>query len=114
EPIPATAEVLALNAALHGLDATVYAAGIADSERSEVFTYYPFFSSTSGRFPDLGKDRADIKAHILNEQRQLDASAFETWRRERETALDRWLDEHMQSEKVACRLTTISAVIREH
>ena len=29
-------------------------------------------------------------------------------------ALDRWLDEHMQSEKVACRLTTISAVIREH
>src|SRR6185369_7479697 len=72
EPIPATAEVLALNAEIHGLDAIVYAAGIAEAERTETFTYYPFFSSTSGRFPDLAKDRADIKAHILNEQRVLD------------------------------------------
>src|SRR6185369_2863835 len=127
EPIPATAEVLALNAEIHGLDAIVYAAGIAEAERTETFTYYPFFSSTSGRFPDLAKDRADIKAHILNEQRVLDeqtahgngghggnGSTFEEWRRERETVLDEWLDEHMKSEKVACRLTTISTVIREH
>src|SRR6185369_14462616 len=120
EPIPATAEVLRLNAEIHGLDAHVYAAGIADAERTETFTYYPFFSSTSGRFPDLAKDRADIKAHILNEQRVLDVqmnddgSAFEAWRRERETALDEWLDDHMKSEKVACRLTTVSSVIREH
>ncbi len=124
EPIPATAEVLALNAEIHGLDAKVYAAGIAEAERTETFTYYPFFSSTSGRFPDLAKDRADIKAHILNEQRVLDeqtaqgsggnGSTFEEWRRERETVLDEWLDEHMKSEKVACRLTTISSVIQEH
>ncbi len=122
EPIPPTAEVLRLNASLYGLDATVYDAGIADGERTEVFTYYPFFSSTSGRFPDLAKDRADIKAHILNEQKVLDAritdemgaSTFEEWRQEREVALDGWLDEHMRSEKVACRLTTISSVIREH
>src|SRR4028118_1546381 len=39
---------------------------------------------------------------------------FGAWRQEREADLDRWLDEHMKSERVACRLTTISAVIREH
>src|SRR6185295_10585545 len=80
--------------------------------------YYPYFPSTSGRFPDLTKDRADIKAHILNEQRvmgeELGGGGFEAWRDEREGALDSWLDEHMKSERVSCRLTTVSAVIREH
>src|SRR4029077_226318 len=112
EPIPATAEVLRLNAELYGLDATVYDAGVADGERTEVFTYYPYFPSTSGRFPDLPKDRADIKAHILNEQRgigeELGGGGFEAWREEREGALDSWLDEHMKSERVSCRLTTVS------
>ncbi|HYG64881.1 MAG TPA: amino acid adenylation domain-containing protein [Thermoanaerobaculia bacterium] len=118
EPIPATADVLRLNAELYGLNATVYAAGVADAERTEVFTFYPYFPSTSGRFPDLAKDRADIKAHILNEQRvlgeELGGGGFEAWRHEREGMLDSWLDEHMKSERVTCRLTTVSSVLREH
>ena len=121
EPIPPTAEVVRLNAELYGLAGQVYAAGIADGERTETFTYYPFFPSTSGRFADFEKDRADLKAHILNEQRgEMDlalgdeaATAFEAWKAEREGTIDAWLDDHMRSEKVACRLTTISAVIAE-
>ncbi|HSF43219.1 MAG TPA: amino acid adenylation domain-containing protein, partial [Thermoanaerobaculia bacterium] len=121
EPIPPTAEVLRLNAELYGLAGQTYAAGIADGERTETFTYYPFFPSTSGRFADFTKDRADLKAHIINEQRgEMDlalgdeaGTAFEAWKAEREGAIDVWLDDHMRSEKVACRLTTISAVIAE-
>jgi pristinamycin I synthase-3/4 len=121
EPIPPTAEVLRLNAELYGLAGQAYAAGIADGERTETFTYYPFFPSTSGRFADFTKDRADLKAHIINEQRgEMDralgdeaGTAFEAWKAEREGTLDAWLDDHMRSEKVACRLTTISAVLAE-
>ena len=95
------------NAEIYGVAGQVYAAGVADSERTEVFTYYPHFPSTSGRFPDLAQDRADIKAHILNEQRVLgrrstgeDEASPPGGRCARPSSTS-WLDDHMQSEKVA-------------
>lgn len=66
EPIPATFEVLRANVELHGVDASLFACGLADRDGTETFRAYTQASVSSGAFPDAALDRALLRSVLLH------------------------------------------------
>ncbi len=102
EPIPTVAELLTLNAELHGFDIRPQPIGLSDEEGEATFTYYPHVSIFSGRFGDASQERATVEAFLRN-QAQGDAPA---------ELLDELLEARLETRTVQCRLSTVSTVIR--
>ncbi|HEX8904980.1 MAG TPA: amino acid adenylation domain-containing protein, partial [Longimicrobiaceae bacterium] len=105
EPIPPVAEALRLNAALHGGDVHVLECGLAEAEGQAEFTFYPNASVLSGRHAAVEEEREVVKAYLLNQ----DGDAPEGV----EPDLDALLDYRLSTQQFACRLRTLSSVIRE-
>jgi amino acid adenylation domain-containing protein/FkbM family methyltransferase len=107
EPIPETHEMLRINAALYDLDITAFNLGLGSRPQTVAFTHYPHVSIFSGRFADAEREREVIRAYIRNSgDRRAGAppSAEE---------VEAVLRERFQGVQVACRLCTLSQVIRE-
>jgi amino acid adenylation domain-containing protein/FkbM family methyltransferase len=102
EPIPPVADLLRLNAELHGLDIRVMAAGLSSAPGEEDFTFYRNVSIFSGRFGDPERERAIVERFLRNQQGEAAASA---------ELLDELLGDRLAAETVRCPLTTVSAAI---
>jgi FkbM family methyltransferase len=105
EPIPPIREVLALNAELHGVDATILECGLAGERGNVPFTYYPNLSLMSGRYVDPEDDRELIRTF----ERGRDGAGSVD-----DELLDELLDERLATETVTCEVRTVSDVIAEH
>ncbi|MEM9566772.1 MAG: amino acid adenylation domain-containing protein [Cyanobacteria bacterium P01_E01_bin.34] len=108
EPIPSVFEKLQLNVELYGLEATLFPLGVANEVRSESFTYYPNVSIISGRFGNVEQEKEVLKSFLL---KQLAIHGDEET--VTQNSLDELLADRLQSQTVACQLTTLSDVIRE-
>jgi FkbH-like protein/non-ribosomal peptide synthase protein (TIGR01720 family)/FkbM family methyltransferase len=64
EPIPQVANLLRVNAVLHGLDLKVYECGLADRNGEADFTFYENFSVVSGFQADETEDAAFLRGAI--------------------------------------------------
>jgi amino acid adenylation domain-containing protein/FkbM family methyltransferase len=105
EPIPVTFACLQRNAALHGLDARVFAHGLAAEERVDTFSFYPNVSIISGRFGDVVEEKQMIRAFLLKQQESAAAVGA--------PLIDELLDERLQREEVSCLLRPLSDVLVE-
>lgn len=113
EPVPAIFEVLKLNSALSGLNVKLYECGLSREAATEVFTYYPQFPGSSGRFGDPVRDREVLKSGVLNmlrEQSETEGYSSE----ELEAIIGERVSERLTNEQITCQLKTISEVIREN
>ncbi|WP_437547001.1 amino acid adenylation domain-containing protein [Sorangium sp. So ce367] len=108
EPIPPLFEVLRLNARIHGVDAALFACGLASVVQQAEFTYYPHNTAISGRFADAEDDREVVKTYVLNQQA---TSGEETLSEE---VLHALLSERLATQRFVCPLRRLSDVIREH
>jgi amino acid adenylation domain-containing protein/FkbM family methyltransferase len=113
EPVPAIFEVLKLNCALSGLNVKLYECGLAREAANAVFTYYPQFPGSSGRFGDPLRDREVLKSGVLNMLRQ-DSETEGYSSEELETIIGERVSERLIDEQITCQLKTISEVIREN
>jgi amino acid adenylation domain-containing protein/FkbM family methyltransferase len=113
EPVPAIFETLKLNCALYGLKVKLYECGLAREAATEVFTYYPQFPGSSGRFGDPLRDREVLKSGVLN-MLQEDSEAEGYSGEELEAIIGERVSERLTSEEITCQLKTISEVIREN
>ncbi|HEU4508570.1 MAG TPA: amino acid adenylation domain-containing protein [Pyrinomonadaceae bacterium] len=113
EPVPAIFEVLKLNAALSGLNVKLFDCGLSREAATEVFTYYPQFPGSSGRFGDPVRDREVLKSGVLNMLR--DDSETEGFSSEElEAIIGERVSERLIDEQITCQLRTISEVISEN
>ncbi len=113
EPVPAIFEVLKLNCELYGLNAKLYECGLASEAATAVFTYYPQFPGSSGRFGDPLRDREVLKSGVLNMLREdSDMEGYSS--DELEAIIGERVAERLTAEEIACQLKTISEVIREN
>jgi amino acid adenylation domain-containing protein/FkbM family methyltransferase len=113
EPVPAIFEVLKLNCALSGSKVKLYECGLAREAATEVFTYYPQFPGSSGRFGDPVRDREVLKSGVLNMLRE-DSETEGYSSEELEAIIGERVSERLTNEQVTCELKTISEVIREN
>ncbi len=113
EPVPAIFEVLKLNCDLSGLNVKPYNCGLAREAATEVFTYYPQFPGSSGRFGDPERDREVLKSGVLNMLRE-DAETEGYSNEELEAIIGERVSERLTAEQITCQLKTISEVIREN
>ena len=113
EPVPAIFEVLKLNCALSGVDVKLYECGLAREAATEVFTYYPQFPGSSGRFGDPVRDREVLKSGVLNMLRE-DSETEGYSSEELEAIIGERVSERLTNEQITCQLKTISEVIREN
>jgi amino acid adenylation domain-containing protein/FkbM family methyltransferase len=100
EPIPAVFAALAANAALHGVDARLFDCALGESAGEAELTYYPHATLLSGR-------------HAGGEDREIVRSFLDRSRKVSGREADEILDERLRGERVACRVRTLSSVIRE-
>jgi amino acid adenylation domain-containing protein/FkbM family methyltransferase len=108
EPIPQVFKVLRANSQLYGLKARLFECGLSNEARRETFTYYPHLSLMSGLFADANEAQAVVKSFEVNKQLMKGGVALPG-----DAALDELLDARLTSERVECRLRTISEVIAE-
>ncbi len=113
EPVPAIFEVLKLNCALSGLNVKLHECGLAREAATEVFTYYPQFPGSSGRFGDPVRDREVLKSGVLNMLRE-DSETEGYSSEELEAIIGERVSERLTDEQITCELKTISEVIREN
>ncbi|MBM7442879.1 amino acid adenylation domain-containing protein/FkbM family methyltransferase [Streptomyces sp. HB132] len=110
EPIPQLFRMLELNTRLHGVDARLFACGLAEASGTASFTYYPQMSIMSGRFGDIGEERHVLDAFVRNERPAREALPRGG---SEEEDLDSLLTERLRHVDVTCDLRTLSDVIDE-
>ena len=103
EPIPALAGTLRVNAELHGLDARIHDCGLSDLDGAAELTYYPHVSLISGRHSDPAGEREAVRSFILGQGGEGLTPG----------QVEELLDERLRSERVSCRLRTLSGVLAE-
>ena len=102
EPVPPVFSLLALNAELYGLDATLLGCGVASETGTADFTYFPFNSLISGRFVDVEGERAAVRARVG----EIEASPSSLG--------DELVRERMEAQQFTRPLRALSQVIAEH
>jgi amino acid adenylation domain-containing protein/FkbM family methyltransferase len=100
EPIPAVADVLEANAALHGLDASIHRAGLSDVAETVEMTWYPHASVLSGRHAGTADEEAVVRSYLLGSE---DLSAAQ---------VEEILAERLRSQVVEAPLLRLSDVLR--
>lgn len=104
EPIPQVNRILRLNAALHGLDASIHDCGLSDQAGEAEFVFYPHNSVVSSSVLDVADSRSVVEAYLAASSEVPHGS----------DGLGELLDERMHGEKVRRPLRTLSQIIREH
>lgn len=108
EPIPELAELYRLNASLHGIQAQVTCAGIAEKAGQAEFTYYPEMSILSSRYASGEADRAMLTNFVLYNPEVEHAIAPHA------DGLREILDDRLRGILVTAELKTLSDIINEH
>jgi amino acid adenylation domain-containing protein/FkbM family methyltransferase len=108
EPVPPVFSLLQANAALYGNNVSLYNCGLANESKTVTFTYYPHLSCMSGYYADEQADRETLSLILQHQQEERPELASLT------SYIDQLADDRTRSETFACRLTTISDVIREN
>jgi natural product biosynthesis luciferase-like monooxygenase protein/FkbM family methyltransferase len=110
EPIPPTRAALCANVELYGLDVVVHDCGLGAVEEEVEFTFYPKISGLSGRYADPAGDREAtrkiMRGGLADRAPALTAGVAEG-------DLDELLAAQFASERHACRVRTLSQVVRE-
>ncbi|UCH95358.1 MAG: amino acid adenylation domain-containing protein [Candidatus Aminicenantes bacterium] len=109
EPLPPIFEVLQLNASLYGIDAHLFACGVAARQRDENFTFYPHASALSGRFPDT--DKEIMRSYL--EDRPISESTENSGTLSKDQIND-LLEERLTVKQFICPTKTLSQLIREN
>lgn len=102
EPVEELAEAVAVNAELHGVDATVVRCGLGRAESETEFTYYPNNSVMSGGFAQA-EDVDVLRGYLLTGEGA-----------EGGTQLDRLAGDRMTAVRRRVPTTTLSRVAAEH
>ncbi len=101
EPIPKTCAKLRSNVARHRVNAMVHNEGLSNRSGTVSFTFYPKVSASSGIYADPIADEAVTRAFLRNQDSGF--SGFE----------DELMAGRFASERVECRIRTLSEVIAE-
>jgi FkbM family methyltransferase len=109
EPIPATAETLRLNMEMQGVNARVFACGLAGEAKQATFTWYPHVSIFSGRFADSAEESGIIRSFLLSLEDGVAESGDLTTGQ-----IEEIVKERLVGTPVVCPLRTVSSIIREH
>ncbi|WP_327191218.1 FkbM family methyltransferase [Streptomyces xinghaiensis] len=99
EPVAELADAVALNAELHGVDATVLRVALGRADGETAFTFYPGNSVMSGRFADAAEDFDVLRGYLRTGR---DA--------ERGAQLDRLVADRMRAEPRRVPVTTLAGV----
>lgn len=119
EPVPAVYDVLVRNLQAHDRLGTVAVnAGLSDQEGTAAFTYYPLFSNASTMFPDRSARTArEAREWVIGQTPSLPGplpwvvGLFPRWLK---VAIAEGVRRYnLSGRRVRCRLTTLSAVLRE-
>jgi amino acid adenylation domain-containing protein/FkbM family methyltransferase len=110
EPNPVAFEKLRLNVERYGLDVRLFECGLADSEKTATFTFYPEASVMSGFYPDLTEEKQLFKSYMLNQHLE----GGEAERAQLAAYADELTDGRFESRNFNCQLTTISRILREN
>ena len=109
EPIPAIFETLRLNTSLYGkpegADTKLFQCGLAETSGEVEFTFYPNSTSQSGRYGDEADEREVLRSIIGNVKPEGVGQS--------DQYLDALIESRVNGEKIACRLRTLSEVIRD-
>ncbi|MFD0207914.1 FkbM family methyltransferase [Streptomyces hirsutus] len=103
EPVAELADAVALNAELHGADATVLCAALGGAAGESAFTFYPNNSVMSGRFADAADDGDVLKGYLLTGGDG-----------HRGDQLDRLVADRMAARPRRVPVTTLTGVAREY
>jgi FkbM family methyltransferase len=109
EPIPPIFSALRLNTSVYGVNARLFALGIADEAGTAAFSYYPHASVLSGRYADAATERHTVKASLQTQQ-QLGAGDTAL----PDDVLDELLQARLTTELFTAPVKTLSQVIREN
>jgi methyltransferase, FkbM family/amino acid adenylation domain len=108
EPIPTIFDLLRLNTSLYAIDAKLFQHGLASSEGSATFSFYPHVSILSGRFADAEQEHETVKTYLRTQQE------FGLTEEISEAKIDELLDERLTVQQFDCQMKTLSQVIREN
>jgi amino acid adenylation domain-containing protein/FkbM family methyltransferase len=110
EPLPPLCRTLRLNVELYAPRAKVLPVGVADSERSAEFTFYPQHTMMSSltAYADPELERRVVERSLRNAQRQGSAEAATLLENAEEL-----LGRRFEGERYDCRLRRLSDILRE-
>jgi FkbM family methyltransferase len=109
EPSPPTFEILKHNLSDHRVRAKLFEIGLSDVEKTTDFTFYPFSSGMSSVYGDRAEERAVLQGIIQNQVHGDRSGGMEQVAAYSEDLIE----QRLRSQKLTCRLRTISSVIRE-
>jgi amino acid adenylation domain-containing protein/FkbM family methyltransferase len=107
EPLPPNFEALRANVSLYGLDANLFECGMSRRPGTATFTFYPHAAAMSGIGSHVEEDKQATRANVGSWLERFGPAAGTAY------GLDEFVEQYLQSESYACRLTTLSEVIRE-
>jgi len=114
EPVPATFELLRINASLYGNDVKVFECGLSDKESMATFNFYPNFTMMSGRYTDAVSEESTVRTYMLSQFDGFDGRQAEAMEDQFKAQYsDQLLSERFGSESFNCRLRTLSGIIEE-
>jgi FkbM family methyltransferase len=108
EPAPILYRLLRQNTARYGRRVRCFNLGLSDHPGEAVLTFYPKSSGMSSFHPDEAEERRNLTAVLENEARQGVEEVEKLM-----PYLDEYLAVRLQAEEVRCRLSTVSAFLRE-
>jgi amino acid adenylation domain-containing protein/FkbM family methyltransferase len=108
EPNPAVFKLLKANISLYGSEIHRFKLGMADTSKTENFTFFQGSSIQSGFYVDAANEKTIAKAVIMNQQKK---QAVDIAELVKET--DYMLDQRFSPETFAARLATLSNVIEQ-
>lgn len=108
EPAPPLFRILTDNVERHGVNARLFNCGVADREKTAMFTFYPRSSGMSSFYADKKEEQDALRAILLNQERR-GQQEIERLMRD----IDDLLEERFRSETFNCRLRPLSDIIRE-
>ena len=108
EPAPPLFARLRANLELNGATARAFNHGIAESERTARFTFYPNSSGMSSFYADAAEER-EVLRRMMHREREAGLEGMDALME----YTDELLDERFHPVEMECRLRPLSAVIRE-
>ncbi|MFD3827385.1 FkbM family methyltransferase, partial [Streptomyces sp. NPDC058625] len=114
EPIPPVFDSLRRNVELHGLDAKVYACGLAAEAKEEIFTFYRHNTVISSSVTTAEQAHEMVRSYLRNqEELATDGAGGTDGEAAGDELVDELVDARLNSEQFTCSLRTLSEVIEE-
>jgi FkbM family methyltransferase len=109
EPSAPTFEVLRHNVTHHGVNATLFEAGLSDADKTVELTFYPYSSGMTSVYGNHDEELAVLRGIIENQAQANPASLGQVI-----DHADELYRQRLVSQTLPCQLRTLSSVIRDH